>query len=603
MHKHFFRFISIFLISFFLCFSFTQERQKVNANAEVIALTSGTLYVVAQILVAVGVVGSTSVVTYSLVQSYMNWLDENNTEQAQKIRAMTPVSCDTPGSIEEEQLKEAYKYKAKLQSGEITLPSVKALQTFNELGTNTIVNTSSYSFDDVSNNHIDYKNTYNINTVIRLKKAGTYKLTFNLSGSQAYWTSVNKIFYFQALEDYSIQFYSCTYRDQTNAPYGLAVGFMDKDNNFKKFYYFGSELTALPGGYVGEDKVTALQSSTFQDSFTYNLECIDGIGMAASENTVEKEISPDDITYPDSTIPASDAGSICINVPDNIANSWDTPATPDVITSDSAITNENGDVWDSAKGWVSQELSGISGLLNDILGAIKNVGKDVWDFFEEILNNILNKIGDVIDSISSLPDTLGLSGLFDSVISAINSISFEDIINAIKGLTWSDVVNAIISLPGAIWGSFSDILNAILQAILSIVSGIIQGLKDLFIPYDGFWSDEFNMLKDDLSKYISIDDYNDIFNHDYSSSDTHDLTFNVNDFVGSHLGDGSDVDIKLSFYNKVKGSVKSWIRGIMYFLICMFNVKSIYNIIRGGSFIKDSETINNMVNGKVGGRD
>lgn len=600
MHKRFFRFISIFLVSFFLCFSFSQERQKVNANAEVITLTSGTLYVVAQILVAVGVVGSTSEVTYSLAQSYMNWLDENNTEQAQKIRAMTPVSCDTPGCIEEEQLKEAYKYKAKLQSGEITLPSVPTVQKVS-LGVTDVTCNSLYTYQefirlDSSTDPYNYIGNYKFNTV------GIYKLCVSSLksgqyGSDRYFFNVTRI-------GQSLSLFSKVNRDWED--YYLSFNFYDVDGT-TRLKYGASGIDTIPQYFnVGTTSFATdfCHSAKFHDTFSLDIEYLgEGVANVDGSLNVEKEISPDDITYPDSTIPASESGSICINVPDNIANSWDTPATPDVITSDSAITNEDGDVWDSAKGWVSQDLDGILGVLGDILGAIKSIGKDVWDFFEEILNNILNKIGDVIDSISSLPDTLGLSGLFDSVISAINSISFEDIINAIKGLTWSDVVNAIISLPGAIWSSFSDILNAILDAILSIVSGIIQGLKDLFIPYDGFWSDEFNMLKDDLSKYISIDDYNDIFNHDYSSSDTHDLTFNVNDFVGSHLGDGSDVDFKLSFYNKVKGSVKSWIRGIMYFLICMFNVKSIYNIIRGGSFIKDSETINNMVNGKVGGRD
>lgn len=491
MKKRFFKIISCFLIVFTLSLSFSQERKKVNANAEVVALTSGTLYVVAQILVAVGVVGTTSEVTYSLGQSYMNWLDENNTEQAQKIRAMTPVSCDTPGSIEEEQLKEAYKYKDKLKSGEITLPSVKALQTFNELGTNSIINTSSYSFDYVNNNRLDYKNTYNINTVIRLKKSGTYKLTFNLAGNQTYWTSMTKIFYFQALEDYSIQLYSCTYKEYASSPYGLAISFMDNSNNLKKFYYFGTELTSLPGGYVGEDKVTALQSSTFQDTISYNLECVDGLGMATSENTVIKEISADDITYPDSTIPASDAGSICINVPESVANSWDTPATSDVITSDSAITNENGDVWDSVKGWVSQEVSGITGILNDILGAIKNVGKDVWDFFEEILNGIKDKIGDVIDAINSLTwvDVI-------SAITGVPSAILEGIADALglEGL-FTNVIDTIKSIPLSIYNLFDSILSGILDAINGIVDGIIDGLKKLFIPTLSF-KDSIDTLKE-----------------------------------------------------------------------------------------------------------
>lgn len=594
MKKRFFKIFSIFLIAFSFT-NFFQQREE-YANAEVVSLSVGSFVVVKNILVAVGVVGSTSEVTYSLAQSYMNWLDENNTEQAQKIRAMTPVSCDTPGCIEEEQLKEAYKYKAKLQSGEITLPSVKALQTFNELGTNTIVNTSSYDFDYVNNNRIDYKNTYNINTVIRLKKSGTYKLTFNLVGNQAYWTSMTKIFYFQALENYSIQFYSCTFTDYPNAPYALAVSFMDSNNNFKEFSYSGRELTSLPGGFIGEKEVPALQTSTFQDSFTYNLECIDGLGMATSENTVEKEISPDDITYPDSTIPVADSGSICINVPDSIANSWDSVATPDVIDSDtSALQNANGDTWDYDKGWIDL---GLNGLLKDIINAIKGIGKDVFDNFEKTLNSIANGISDLIDSVNGIAknicDSLGLTELFDNVISAINSISFDDIINAIKSLTWADVVNAIISLPSAIWQFFDSILNDILQAIKDLITLLKQLLIELFVPSDTYFRQHFDDLREQLKPYMSVDDFNNIFNKEYSSGDVQDYYFY---FMGSKIC------IPLSLYNNIKSTVLPWIRGIMYFLLVLFNLKSIYSIVRGGSLMKDLNTIDNAVNGKVGGVD
>lgn len=489
MKKRFFKIISCFLIVFTLSLSFTQERQKVNANAEVITLTSGTLYVVAQILVAVGVVGSTSEVTYSLGQSYMNWLDENNTEQAQKIRAMTPVSCDTPGSIEEEQLKEAYKYKAKLQSGEITLPSVPTIQKIG-LGQSSVVNTSNVTCSYAETNNLDYKSRCNAHTVFKLNTIGCYRLCFTRNDGQSYMNNERSYFFNCTEVGESLVLFSHVY----DSYYSLGIQFLDKQGNDKTIYItttLNDTYANSRWGFISNSAVENIQTDKFNDTYSFDLEFLEGVGTVDGSNTSLKEISADDITYPDSTIPASEAGSICINVPDNIANSWDTPATSDVISSDSAITNENGDVWDSAKGWISQEVSGILGVLGDILGAIKSIGKDVWDFFEEILNNILNKIGDVIDAINSLT--------WVDVISAITGVPttiLEGIAEAL-GLEslFNNVIDTIKSIPLSIYNLFDSILSGILDAINGIVDGIIEGLKKLFIPTLSF-KDSIDTLKE-----------------------------------------------------------------------------------------------------------
>lgn len=488
MKKRFLKIISCFLVFFTLSLSFSQEREKVNANAEVIALTSGTLYVVAQILVAVGVVGSTSEVTYSLAQSYMNWLYENNSEQAKKIRAMTPVSCDTPGSIEEEQLKEAYKYKEKLQTGEITLPSVPTVQKVS-LGVTDVICNSLYTYQefirlDSSTDPYNYIGNYKFNTL------GIYKLCVSSLksgqyGSDRYFFNVTRI-------GQSLSLFSKVNRNWED--YYLSFNFYDVDGT-TRLKYGTSGTDSIPTYFnVGTTSFATdfCHSAKFHDSFSLDIEYLgEGIADIDGSLNVEKEISPNDITYPDSTIPSSEANSICINVPDNIANSWDTPATPDVITSDSAITNENGDVWDSAKGWVSQEISGITGILNDILGAIKNVGKDVWDFFEEILNGIKDKIGDVIDAINSLTwvDVI-------SAITGVPSAILEGIAEALglEGL-FSNVIDTIKSIPLSIYNLFDSILSGILDAINSIVDGIIDGLKKLFIPTLSF-KDSIDTLKE-----------------------------------------------------------------------------------------------------------
>lgn len=591
MKKRFFKIFSIFLIAFSFT-NFFQQRQQ-YADAEVITLTTGTFVVIKNILVAVGVVGSTSEVTYSLAQSYMNWLDENNTEQAQKIRAMTPVSCDTPGCIEEEQLKEAYKYKAKLQSGEITLPSVPTVQKVS-LGVTDVTCNSLYTYQefirlDSSTDPYNYIGNYKFNTV------GIYKLCLSSAKSGQYGT--DRYFFNVTRIGQSLSLFSKINRDWED--YYLSFNFYDVDGTTKLKYGKSSTDTIPQYFNVGSTRFATdfCHSAKFHDTFSLDIEYLgEGVANVDGSLNVEKVISPDDITYPDSTIPTADADSICINVPDNIANSWDSAATPDVIGTDtSALQNANGDTWDYDNGWVDL---GINGLLKDIINAIKQIGKDVFDNFEESLNSIANGISDLIDSVNGIAknicDSLGLTELFDNVISAINSISFDDIINAIKSLTWSDVVNAIISLPSAIWQFFDSILNDILQAIKDLITLLKQLLIDLFVPSDTYFREHFDDLREQLKPYMSVDDFNNIFNKEYSSDDVQDYYFY---FMGSKIC------IPLSLYNNIKSTVLPWIRGVMYFLLVLFNLKSIYSIVRGGSLMKDLNTVDNAVNGKVGGAD
>lgn len=583
MKNRILRILSIFLIFFTLSFTYTQENNAVDVKAEAITLTVGTVYTVSQILIAAGVISSESMCTVALVKAFLT-PDFVSTEQDMRIRAMTPTSCDTPGSIKEEDLKSAYKFKQAIKDGTVVLPKISALQSFNAVGDFSIVN----STDNISNFY-NYSETERVKMVglIRLQKIGRYKLTANLKDGQRYGNGgFSAITYYDCTEINScIVFMSVL----AYSSYDLRLNFLDSQNNtipfrYSDVYHDYENSTIFKKDSVATESDNLYFANSFiqNSSYDFTLEYIDdGVGVATGETTVE--LSPDlsQVNITENCISPENAGSICINVPGRLANVWGDVAYPDVLGSvDSAIENVDGDVWNYEKGWTS-ELDGISGILSDILGAIKDIGRDVWDFFEEILNNIYTRVGDVVDSITSLT--------WDNVVDAINSLS------------WDNVVNAVLSIPGLIWDSFCGTLQAILDSILGLVDALLEGLKGLFIPYDGFFADEFNLIKEDLSKYINIDDYNDIFNRDYESSDTNDLVFKVSDFVGA-LGSDEDVHIKMSYYNNVKDTVKSWLRAIFYFLICMFNIKCIYNLLRGGSFIKDSSTINNMMNNNIGGR-
>ena len=578
MKKRILKILSLFLIFFIVSLTVSQERKKVTCNAEVITLTAGTVYTVSQILIAVGVITSESACSMALVKAFLT-PQYVSTEQDMRIRAMTPTSCDTPGCIHEEDLKSAYKFKQDIKNGTVVLPKISALQTFNAVGDFSIVN----STDNISNFY-NYTETERVKMcgLIRLQKVGRYKLTASLKNGQNYGNNgFSAVTYYDCTEINSCIVFMSILGYHS---YDLRLNFLDSKNNtipfrYSDVYHDYENSTIFKSDSISKESDNLYFANSFIQNSTYDfsLEFLDsGVGVATGETTVE--LSPDltQVNTTENCIPDSQAQSICVRVPGDIANGWDTPATPDVIGNiDSALENVDGDTWDVDKGWQS-DLDGIGGILSDILGAIGDIGKDVWDFFEEILNNIYTRVGDVVDSITSLT--------WDNVVDAINSLS------------WDNIVDAILSIPGLIWDSFCGTLQAILDAILGLVDDLLEGLKTLFIPYDGFFSDQFDLIKQDLSNYINIKDYNDIFNRQYESSNANDLVFKVSDFfnisdlVDYAESDDSPINIKMSYYNHVKDTVKSWLRAIFYFLICMFNIKCIYRILRGGSFIKDSDT-------------
>lgn len=601
MKKNIFKYISVFLL-FFLTFNIcVQEKQKVNARSEVVTLTVGATYTVLQILSAVGFSVEGGIFATTIAQAFMT-SPYVSSEQEMRLRAQTPTSLDTPGCVEEEDLKSAYKFKEAVKNGEIVLPKIPTIQTFNALGDFTITN-----FTDNISHFYDYseEERVKISSIIHLRESGVYKLTANLKNGQNFGNSgFSQYCYFECLDSNSSILLMSVLAYNS---YDLRINYLDKNNTPVDFRYSDlyhnyedSEVYKTTGSVKLEsDSLYYANSFTQNDTYTFHLEKIsDGLGIATGEVTNNVDFDMSKISTSDVSIPISEADSICVNVPSSIVNSWDSLASADVIGSNtSALENTNGDKWDSEFGWQSS-FDVISGMLGDILGAIKGVGKDVFDNFENTLDSISQGIQDVISSVNDVAknvcDSLGLTVLFDSIIDAINSITFDDIINSIKSLTWTDVVNAILSLPALIGDIFSAILNDILQAIKDLIGLLKKLLIELFVPSNTFFQDNFNNLRDKLVPFMNIDDFNNIFNRDYTSGDVEDYYFN---FMGNQHC------IPLSIYNSIKADILSWIRGIMYFLLVLFNLKNIYRLIRGGSLIKDINTLDNAANGRVGGAD
>ncbi len=108
-----------------------------------------------------------------------------------------------------------------------------------------------------------------------------------------------------------------------------------------------------------------------------------------------------------------------------------------------------------------------NGKTNTLLSGISN-----------IMSNLLGVFQNVYDAIINLPGLIAsnLKAFFDSIVSAVNNMK-------------SAITNAI---------------NEIRQWLDELLSGILDGLKSLFIPEEEFFSNYFNDLHDFFSEKLGI---------------------------------------------------------------------------------------------------
>lgn len=150
------------------------------------------------------------------------------------------------------------------------------------------------------------------------------------------------------------------------------------------------------------------------------------------------------------------------------------------------------------------------------------------------------------------------------------------------------------TIPGEVTGlwaklwewlkSILDVLKGILAAIVALPLKLLELLKAmllaLFVPSEGFWTDNLNNLKS-LLWGDTIDD----------------LTGEFGDLSGASGGSFKDVIVTLmgvkdlvvidaDSVNTVLDYIHKWVRGVIYPFILIYNINMLYKLIRGTSLVE-----------------
>jgi len=121
-------------------------------------------------------------------------------------------------------------------------------------------------------------------------------------------------------------------------------------------------------------------------------------------------------------------------------------------------------------------------------------------------------------------------------------------------------------------------LNNILSLLNPFSDNFI--LKLAFVPSDGFLSSKLDEIKTSLGEKLNYDSYLNLLSA-FNGISSAGLTDVEVDIMGSHAK-----IIDFSFLRSALSTIQDWARGFFYIFLIMYNIDSLYYLIRGSHIIR-----------------
>ena len=181
------------------------------------------------------------------------------------------------------------------------------------------------------------------------------------------------------------------------------------------------------------------------------------------------------------------------------------------------------------------------------------------------MGNLASNIASAIGSV--------FSGLFNTVaeiLSYINPFSENFILK--------DVISFLSDLLSYI-NPFSE--NFIGYKLIELLGDL---LKWLFIPSDDYFTSNFNNMKDSLLSKLSYSSYISVLESINNVNSTNTVVSLDGYYVGNTTISNNNF-INFDFITKYKDTWFSWIRGISFILLALYNINSIYRLVRNDDLV------------------
>ena len=178
---------------------------------------------------------------------------------------------------------------------------------------------------------------------------------------------------------------------------------------------------------------------------------------------------------------------------------------------------------------------------------------------------------------------------------------FSNIFNAIGNIA-SNIVDGIWYILDLIFRPLIDFVGQLVDYLLpggdewfvtDLLSFLGELLKNLFIPEENFFSDNFNDLKDDLNDKIPLYDYLDSLEEIEEAGNTSnsDIAISV-DLENYNLLDKAKLNIQnfidFSILNNYKDTWFAWVRVFTYVALVIYHINEIIKFLRGFNLVNSS---------------
>lgn len=174
----------------------------------------------------------------------------------------------------------------------------------------------------------------------------------------------------------------------------------------------------------------------------------------------------------------------------------------------------------------------------------------------------------------SLTGWLGdkLSGIKEGIVDAVSAVA--------QGI--NDVIDAVKAIPEKLGSLLSDIW----ETVKGIPGAILDGIKSLFLPSDGYFEEKFASLRERFAFFESVVDTVQVFKNFFENNDFDEppvITVNLNTADGGTDYGLNAKALDMSWYEPYKDSVDSVLSAILWSVFLWNVFRDLPGIISGAS--------------------
>lgn len=123
----------------------------------------------------------------------------------------------------------------------------------------------------------------------------------------------------------------------------------------------------------------------------------------------------------------------------------------------------------------------------------------------------------------------------------------------------------------------------------------------MFVPSDGYFDNKIENIKSNISKKIPYQDYVDLFETVKQVQSGEDISIDLNGYKVGNMNFNTKKFIDFSWITKYKNTWYSWVRGVLFIFLIIYNINQCIKLFRGYSISEGSsrDTSNGVISGQI----